>query len=42
MRFIVPDNPQKTMERVALARAVGIVIGSGLAVIGIEPLEEMR
>ena len=42
LRFIVLDNPQQTIERVALARAVGIVIGSGLAVIGIEPLEEMR
>jgi arginyl-tRNA synthetase len=42
LRFIVPNSAQKTMERVALARAVGIVIGSGLAVIGIEPLEEMR
>ncbi|MFL2669384.1 MAG: arginine--tRNA ligase [Alphaproteobacteria bacterium] len=42
LRFIVLDDSQKTIKRVALARAVGIVIGSGLAVIGVEPLEEMR
>ena len=42
LRFIVIDNPRKTMQRVALARAVGVVIGSGLAVIGVDPLEEMR
>jgi len=42
LRFIVIDNPRKTMQRVALARAVGIVIGSGLAVIGVDPVEEMR
>jgi len=42
LRFIIFDNTGKTLARVALARAVGIVIGSGLSVIGVEPVEEMR
>ena len=42
LRFIVFDNAGKTLARVALARAVGIVIGSGLSVIGVAPVEEMR
>ncbi|MGB0576856.1 MAG: arginine--tRNA ligase [Alphaproteobacteria bacterium] len=42
LRFIVPDDQAKTLARVALARAVAVVIASGLAVMGVEPVEEMR
>ena len=42
LRFIVPGDSTKTQARVALARAVAIVIASGLAVMGVEPVEEMR
>jgi arginyl-tRNA synthetase len=30
------------MARVSLIRAVGFVLGSGLRVLGVEPVEEMR
>jgi arginyl-tRNA synthetase len=42
LRFIVPDDAALTRARVALARAVAVVIASGLAVMGVEPVEEMR
>lgn len=42
LRFIVPDDAEMTRVRVALARAVAVVIASGLAVMGVEPVEEMR
>lgn len=42
LRFIVPGSEEQTRARVALARAVAIVIGSGLTVMGITPVEEMR
>jgi arginyl-tRNA synthetase len=42
LRFIVPDDAEMTQVRVALARSVAIVIASGLAVMGVEPVEEMR
>jgi arginyl-tRNA synthetase len=42
LRFIVPGDSTKTQARVALARAVAIVIASGLTVMGVEPVEEMR
>jgi arginyl-tRNA synthetase len=42
LRFIVPDNEELTRARVALARSVAVVIASGLAVMGVEPVEEMR
>ncbi len=42
LRFIVPGNASLTQARIALARAVAIVIASGLSVMGVEPVEEMR
>jgi arginyl-tRNA synthetase len=42
LRFIIEDNLPLTMARLALLRGITTVIASGLAVIGVEPLEEMR
>lgn len=42
LRFILPDQPELTQARLALVSAVATVIASGLAVIGVEPAEEMR
>jgi arginyl-tRNA synthetase len=42
LRFIVPGSADKTVARIALARSVAIVISSGLSVIGVEPVKEMR
>ena len=41
LRFILADDPTLTRARLALVRGVAIVIASGLAVIGVEPVEEM-
>ena len=42
LRFLEPGNKAKTLARVALLEAVAIVIGSGLRMMGIEPVQEMR
>ena len=42
LRFIVPNNESKTIARLSLARSVAIVISSGLAIMGVDPVEEMR
>lgn len=42
MRFIVKGDEQLTTARLALARALGIVIASGLAICGVTPAEELR
>jgi arginyl-tRNA synthetase len=42
LRFIVPGDAALTQARVALARAVAVTIASGLAVMGVAPVEEMR
>ena len=42
LRFLVPGRPELTAARVALVRAVALVIASGLQVFGVEPVEEMR
>jgi arginyl-tRNA synthetase len=42
LRFILPDDPARTRARLALVTGVKIVIASGLAVFGVEPVEEMR
>ncbi|MGH7117182.1 MAG: DALR anticodon-binding domain-containing protein, partial [Stellaceae bacterium] len=41
LRFILASDPALTHARLALVRGVAIVIASGLAVIGVEPVEEM-
>ena len=42
LRFIVENNAGKTQARVALVRAVQIVIESGLNLLGVEPVKELR
>jgi arginyl-tRNA synthetase len=41
LRFLVTGDPELTRARLALVRAVALVIASGLAVFGVEPVEEM-
>ena len=42
LRFIVSDDESLTRSRLALVRAMSVVIASGLAVMGVTPVEEMR
>ncbi len=42
MRFIVSGNEKLTTARLALARSVVSVIASGLHILGVEPMDEMR
>ncbi len=42
LRFIVPDDEELTRARLALVRATALVIASGLQIMGVEPVEEMR
>ena len=42
LRFIVAQDEGLTAARIALVRAVAVVIASGLGVMGVAPVEEMR
>ena len=42
LRFLQADRPAETLARLALVAATAIVIRSGLAVLGVTPVEEMR
>ena len=42
LRFIQADRPADTRARLALVAATAVVIRSGLAVLGVTPVEEMR
>jgi arginyl-tRNA synthetase len=42
LRFLQPDRPAETLARLALVAATAVVIRSGLAVMGVQPVEEMR
>ena len=42
LRFVVSDNLELTKARLALVRGLQTVIASGLQVLGVEPVEEMR
>ncbi len=42
LRFIIEDDPPLTLARLALVRAVALVVASGLRVFGVEPVDEMR
>lgn len=42
LRFIDANNPKLTLARIALVRAVSLVIASGLAILGVEAPKEMR
>jgi arginyl-tRNA synthetase len=41
LRFLVAGDPELTRAHLALVRAVALVIASGLAVFGVEPVDEM-
>jgi len=42
LRFVMPDNLALTTARLALVGGLQTVIASGLQVLGVEPVEEMR
>jgi arginyl-tRNA synthetase len=42
LRFVVEGDPDLTRARLALVQGIGFVIGSGLKVFGVTPVEEMR
>ncbi|HJM61697.1 MAG TPA: DALR anticodon-binding domain-containing protein, partial [Alphaproteobacteria bacterium] len=42
MRFLIDDDPALSRARLDLLAGVKLVIASGLGVMGITPLEEMR
>ncbi|MGN7868721.1 arginine--tRNA ligase [Paracoccus sp. 22332] len=42
LRFVQDGNPDTTQAKIALVRAVGVVISSGLAILGVTPVKEMR
>jgi arginyl-tRNA synthetase len=42
LRFLQADRPAETLARLALVTATAVTIRSGLAVMGVTPIEEMR
>jgi len=42
LRFLQADRPAETLARLALVAGTAVVIRSGLAVMGVTPVEEMR
>ncbi len=42
LRFLQEGNAATTCAKIALARATGVVISAGLAILGVTPVEEMR
>ncbi len=42
LRFVQTGDPATTAAKIALARAVGVVISAGLGILGVVPVEEMR
>ncbi|MEE2860513.1 MAG: arginine--tRNA ligase [Paracoccus sp. (in: a-proteobacteria)] len=42
LRFIQDGDPATSQGKIALVRAVGVVISSGLGILGVTPAEEMR
>ena len=42
LRFIIANDPQMTMARLALVQGVVTVLASGLCILGVEAPEEMR
>jgi arginyl-tRNA synthetase len=42
LRFLIPGDRDATVARLALVRALTFVIGSGLGIFGVKPVEEMR
>ena len=42
LRFLQEDRPAESAARIALVAATATVLRSGLAVLGVTPVEEMR
>ncbi|MBL4927974.1 arginine--tRNA ligase [Fuscibacter oryzae] len=42
LRFVQEGNSATSQAKIALVRATGVVIASGLAILGVTPVEEMR
>ena len=42
LRFLAESDPQATAAKIALPKAVSVVISAGLGILGVTPLEEMR
>jgi len=42
LRFLQDGDPAATSAKIALARAVGVVISAGLGILGVTPAKEMR
>ena len=42
LRFLQEDDPATSQTKIALARAVSVVISTGLGILGVTPVEEMR
>jgi len=42
LRFLQEGNTAASAEKIALPRAVGVVISAGLGILGVTPVEEMR
>ena len=42
LRFVQEGNPAVSQSKLALARAVAVVISAGLGILGVTPAEEMR
>lgn len=42
LRFVQDGDSEATQAKISLARAVSVVIASGLGILGVTPLEEMR
>jgi arginyl-tRNA synthetase len=42
LRFIIQDDPQTTMARLALVQGIVLVLASGLAILGVSAPDEMR
>ena len=42
LRFLQPDQPALTRARLAMLEAVRVTLAAGLAILGVEPVEELR
>ncbi|NNF25139.1 MAG: arginine--tRNA ligase [Rhodobacteraceae bacterium] len=42
LRFVQEDDPDATAAKIALPRAVAVVISAGLGILGVHPADEMR
>ena len=42
LRFLQADDPATSQAKMALARAVSVVISAGLGILGVTPVQEMR